>query len=250
MTPIKFYKEPTAILDYSIDWSDFLTGGDTIVSSTWSTSDIGIVVDSNTYTTNTTTVWLSGGVDGYNYVVTNSIVTQLGREDSRYIEITALVKPNSVSKLIRLLRMQLGDTEPSSYRYMNEWLSVALESSVNALQRWWGDRYIMDETGGYIIRNPAYAGTFLFSSPPEIQERDIRPIILMASILVKSGSLESNSWNTGSWKDAEIAVSNIEGSRGKQFGLGLDWEELKMYILPPTKRLSGAVRIAHPSTEE
>jgi len=73
---------------------------------------------------------------------------------------------------------------------------------------------------------------------------------LMASILVKSGQLESNSWNVGSWKDAEIAVSNIEGNKAKEFGLTMAWEELKLYVLPQTKKLRTALRVSHPSTEE
>lgn len=153
-----------------------------------------------------------------------------------------------IEYLIPLLRMQLGDTDPLTYRYLDEWLKVALLSSVKVLQRWWGDRYIVNDATGIITRSTTY--TFDYTSPPIIQGKDERPVVLMASILVKGGQLESNSWNVGSWKDAEIAVSNIEGGRSKQFGIGLDWEELKMYILPPTRRLSNALRIAHPSTEE
>ena len=150
--------------------------------------------------------------------------------------------------LLPVLRLHLGDTDPATYRYTDEWLIVALTSGVKAMQRWWGDRYLIDVTTGDVERGTGY--TFLYEDPPIVQDMDERPVILMSSILVKSGQLESNSWNVGSWKDAEIAVSNIEGNKAKMFGVGLDWEELKMYILPPTKRLSGALRLAHPSTEE
>lgn len=150
--------------------------------------------------------------------------------------------------LIPTLRLHLGDTDPASYRYIDGWLRVALVSGVKSMQRWWGDRYLINATTYDVERSTTY--TFTYTDPPIIQDPDERPLILMASILVKSGSLESNSWGVGSWKDAEIAVSNIEGSRAKQFGLGMDWEELKLYILPPTKRLSPALRVAHPSTEE
>ncbi len=154
----------------------------------------------------------------------------------------------NIDYLLPELRLHLGDITPATYKYLDEWLQVALISGVKAMQRWWGLRYLVDSTDTTVSRGDTY--TFLQEDPPLIQSMDERPIILMASILVKSGSLESNSWNVGSWKDAEIAVSNIEGSRSKQFGIGLDWEELKMYILSPTKRLSGALRIAHPSTDE
>jgi len=156
--------------------------------------------------------------------------------------------PINLDYLLPDLRLHLGDTDPLTYRYIDGWLRVALVSGVKALQRWWGDRYLVDSTTYAVSRSTD--SDFLYVEPNVIQDRDERPLILMASILIKSGQLEANSWNTGSWKDAEIAVSNIEGSRAKQFGIGMDWEELKLYILPPTKRLSQALRIAHPSTEE
>jgi hypothetical protein len=156
--------------------------------------------------------------------------------------------PINIDYLLPTLRLHLGDTDPLTYRYVDEWLRVALVSGVKALQRWWGDRYLVEQTTYNILRGTTY--TFLYASPPVIQDRDERPLILMASILIKTGQLEANSWNVGSWKDAEIAVSNIEGSRAKQFGVTMDWNELKEYLLPPTKKLSGALRIAHPSVEE
>lgn len=154
----------------------------------------------------------------------------------------------SLDYLIAELRLHLGDMNPASYRYTDDWIRVALISGVRSLQRWWGSRYLVDPTTYEVYRNTDI--TFVYDSPPLIQDRDVRPLILMASILIKSGQLESNSWNVGSWKDAEIAVSNIEGNKAKMFGVGMDWDELKYYILPPTKRLSGAIRITHPSTEE
>lgn len=149
--------------------------------------------------------------------------------------------------LIPTLRLHLGDTNPTTYRYIDGWIRVALISGVKAMQRWWGDRYLVDIVNN-VSRNPDVE--FLFDEPNVIQDRDERPIILMASILVKSGQLESNSWNVGSWRDAEIAISNIESSRSKQFGIEMDWKELEMYLMSPTKKLAGALRLPHPSTEE
>lgn len=151
--------------------------------------------------------------------------------------------------LIPVLRLQLGDTVPESYRYMDSWLRTALVSGIKALQRWWGYKYLVDDTTKDVSRNTDDFD-FLYAAPPIILDSDERPIILMASILVKSGQLENNSWNVGSWKDAEIAVSNIEGNRAKEFGYRMDWDELQKYIVPPTKKLATALRIPHPSTEE
>lgn len=76
-----FTKDPDAVLDYQIDWSDWL-GADTISASTWA-ADTGITVDSETETTTAATVWLSGGTAGDDYVVTNEIVTAGGRTEQR-----------------------------------------------------------------------------------------------------------------------------------------------------------------------
>lgn len=83
----KFIKDVSSTLDYQIDWSDWLgTDGDTIVTSTW-VAENGIDIDSDSYTTTTATIWLSGGVAGQKYRITNHIVTDAGREDERSIRV-------------------------------------------------------------------------------------------------------------------------------------------------------------------
>jgi hypothetical protein len=142
--------------------------------------------------------------------------------------------------LISQLRLHLGDMNPASYRYTDVWLESALISAIKSLMSWWDARYLVD-TLNNILRNP-YLTTWELSEPPVIQLEDERPIILMASILVKSGSMENNAWNVGSWRDAEISYSNIEGNRSKQYLLDRDWEELNNLIKPPTKKLAGTQR--------
>ena len=71
-------KDPDEVLDYSIDWSDRLDG-DTIVSSTWEIVSGTVVEGVNTRTSETTTVWLSGGAAGENAEIHNRIVTAAGR---------------------------------------------------------------------------------------------------------------------------------------------------------------------------
>jgi hypothetical protein len=90
MTPIKtFPKDPDVTLDYKIDWSLWLTeaGSDTISASSWASNSTDITIDSDTNTTTDATVWLSGGVAGYSYLLTNSITTAAGRTAERTIEI-------------------------------------------------------------------------------------------------------------------------------------------------------------------
>lgn len=80
-----FGKDPDAVLDYTIDWGPWL-GDDTITSVSW-VADADITVDSETNTTTTATVWLSGGTVGARHELTCSIVTAAGREDDRTIAI-------------------------------------------------------------------------------------------------------------------------------------------------------------------
>lgn len=147
---------------------------------------------------------------------------------------------SNLSYLIPILRVKLWDVDPTQYRYTDEWLDVALVSAVKALQRWWNNRYLVDSTNTVVSRSPDY--TFTFAEPPVIQSSDERIVILMASIIIKEGSLESSSWNTSTWRDAEYYVSNIEGGRLKESSLLKDWEELQSIIKPPQKRLSSGSR--------
>lgn len=69
------------LLDYTINWPARGLGTDTIASSTWATSssDITIsnqqIINSNTQTL----FWLTGGVAGTVYTITNTIITSGGR---------------------------------------------------------------------------------------------------------------------------------------------------------------------------
>lgn len=75
MAVLKTYeKTPTAVLDYSIDWSSWLASGESISTSTWSVP-AGITKDSDTNDTDSTTIWLSGGTAGTSYLISNTIVT-------------------------------------------------------------------------------------------------------------------------------------------------------------------------------
>lgn len=78
-----FKKDPSAILDYSIDWSLWLNG-DTIQSSSWTVPQ-GLTKASETNNSTSATVWLSGGILGQTYTVTNRVTTTNGRTDERSI---------------------------------------------------------------------------------------------------------------------------------------------------------------------
>lgn len=140
-----------------------------------------------------------------------------------------------ITYLIPRLRMAVGDGDES--RYTDEWLETSLIASVENLQKWWNYKYLLD-SNSQVYRNPNIK--FLFSQPPVVEGADNRPIVLMASILIKTGQLENLSWNLGAWRDAEISYSNIESGRRKDKGLDRDWRELTSILKPPQKRLASA----------
>lgn len=79
-----FPKDPTAILDYTVDWQDWLQTGETIQTSTW-IAPSGITINDDSNSSSSATVWLSGGTKGKTYRVTNRIVTNQGRDNPRSI---------------------------------------------------------------------------------------------------------------------------------------------------------------------
>lgn len=83
--PHTFVIDPDALLDYSVDWSDWLPSTDTIATSTWSISPSGPTLSSSTNDTTTTTIWVDGCTAGVTYTLTNHITTADGREDDRTI---------------------------------------------------------------------------------------------------------------------------------------------------------------------
>lgn len=150
----------------------------------------------------------------------------------------------TVTYLITDLRLHIGDIDPTAYQYLDSWLEVSLLSAVKALQKWWKFRYLVDTTTSEVYRNSAVV--FNFSEPPVIETSDERPIILMASIIIKSGTLQNSAWSTASWKDAEISYSNLEASRMRQENIKSDWDELLDILKPPQKVLLRAKKSSLP----
>ena len=79
-------KDPDAVADYTILWSDWLDG-DTISASAW-TVPAGLTQPfSATNTTTTATVWLGGGTADAAYNVVNHITTTGGRQNDATLRI-------------------------------------------------------------------------------------------------------------------------------------------------------------------
>lgn len=85
-----FIKDPNAVLDYQVNWVTWL-GSDTIATSTW-TVPTGITKASESNTTTTATVWISGGTAGTSYEIVNRIVTAGGRTEDRTLTIMVAQK--------------------------------------------------------------------------------------------------------------------------------------------------------------
>jgi hypothetical protein len=142
-----------------------------------------------------------------------------------------------ITYLIPYLRLRIGDTDPTTYRYLDEWLSSALIASVRVLGRYWKYKYLITDLG-LVSRNSLY-NDFVFSEDYGIiegQDEDI--IILKAAIIILEGNLETSAWNIASWKDSEISYSNLEQSRSRNTNLDRFKSDLNDLITAPTKRLA------------
>lgn len=85
-----FNKDPDATRDISLDWSTYLanlvTTGQTISASVW-TVQSGITKVSDSNTTTTTTIRISGGTADETYILANKITTSGGEIDERSITV-------------------------------------------------------------------------------------------------------------------------------------------------------------------
>jgi len=85
-------KDPDAVSDFTLDWSAWLESGESISTSGWTVYPAGadLIVDSDTKTSSTATVTVSGGTHGRLYSLVNTITTSVaGRKDERTIYVRA-----------------------------------------------------------------------------------------------------------------------------------------------------------------
>jgi hypothetical protein len=66
-------KDPNATLDYQLDWADWLTGDETIV--TLDVEVTGLELEETDFTATTTTAWVSGGEVGVQCAIRFRITT-------------------------------------------------------------------------------------------------------------------------------------------------------------------------------
>lgn len=88
-------KDPYAILDYTLDWTNWMPSGETIQSITVTAETISgdaspLTIDSTTNTSYLATAFISAGTAGNIYNVEYRIVTDNAKQDSRNIRIKVL----------------------------------------------------------------------------------------------------------------------------------------------------------------
>lgn len=88
-SPIAIYqKDPVAILDYTLDWKNWLID-DTISSIAWTVPG-GISNAGTLSSSTTTTIWLSGGAAGSSYSIYVTIQTVAGRTEKRTFRVNVV----------------------------------------------------------------------------------------------------------------------------------------------------------------
>lgn len=88
-------KDPYAVLDYSLDWTNWMPTGDTISTLSVTAQTISgdaspLVIDSTTKTDYIATAFISGGTAGNIYNIEFKIVTTNALQDSRNFRIRVL----------------------------------------------------------------------------------------------------------------------------------------------------------------
>jgi len=88
-------KDPYAVLDYTLDWTNWMPTGDTISTITVTAETISgdsapLTIDSSTNNDYLATAYISGGTAGNIYNVEYKIDTTNGLKDSRNIRIKIL----------------------------------------------------------------------------------------------------------------------------------------------------------------
>ena len=78
-------KDPAAVLDFSVDWSDWCKTGETISTSVFAVEGTAgnLSLTNQTVLSNITTVTISNGYEGNTYVIKNTITTNADNTDVR-----------------------------------------------------------------------------------------------------------------------------------------------------------------------
>lgn len=86
---MSYILDPSAELDFAVDWTDWLQDGETISDASWTVPAGLSEVDGHdsSVVDGLCTIWLTGGTPGCSYTVTCHITTSMGRQDDRSLTI-------------------------------------------------------------------------------------------------------------------------------------------------------------------
>lgn len=88
-----YAKDPASVVDYSFDWSGWLTPGETISEDTWSidpASGGAPTLGSEIGAGNTRGIYVSGGIPGHRYRLSCLITTDAGRTAERSVTLRVM----------------------------------------------------------------------------------------------------------------------------------------------------------------
>ena len=74
-----FNKQPVEIIDYDIDYSEWLTAGDNVQAASVEVVPVGLMVESTFINAPRVKIWVSGGTTGTAYKLTVTATTADGR---------------------------------------------------------------------------------------------------------------------------------------------------------------------------
>jgi hypothetical protein len=83
-----YQRDPQDVLPVGNDWSTWLEAGETITASSWTVpAGITQTTPAPSFTTTTTTIWLTGGTLNLSYPVVNHITTNQGKQRDQTLTI-------------------------------------------------------------------------------------------------------------------------------------------------------------------
>lgn len=88
-----FAKDPTSSVDYSFDWSGWLTSSETINSATWSIDPAGPgapTLGTEINAASTRGIYVSGGLAGHRYRLSCRVETDAGRVAERSLTLRVM----------------------------------------------------------------------------------------------------------------------------------------------------------------
>jgi hypothetical protein len=178
-------KDPSETDIYTVNWLDRL-GGETISTSSFAVALGTVTITGQSHTTTAANVTLSGGVDGEQAQITNTIVTSGARTleetiilwilDSSLRNLTSYTKGD-------LVLMALGELGIANYEF-----DIEAEEDIRALNKLDGMMaemtYGLTETG-YIY--PAASGSSAIADPPGIDASIVEAVVANLAVKLAPG---------------------------------------------------------------